>query len=397
MSTSGDVRISKTQRWLDLIAFLVQRRFPVGVDDVMEAVPAYREKWATGDPTDKAAVQRMFERDKDELRDLGVPIHSVPYSIDYGAEEVTGYRLTGRDFYLPYLRILKEAGAEAPTGGAGDEGMRGSNSNPNSISNTQPGAGTVELTEDEAGAAMEALLRVQDLPGSPFADAARTGLRKLAYDVDLDTLSAAPVHYLDPPGAIDRRDEVRTLLDAVRARKKASFTYHGIYRGETTERTVHPWGLLFHHGHWYLIGWDELREDRRVFRLGRMESLVVNDKAMATPDYEIPDAFDLADFADRRPWQLDDDAEPVTARVRFEFPTSLLADRNDWGVMREIHDKGVAVREFTVHQVDPFLRWVLGQAGEATVVGPPELVDAYDELVAGTAALYSDSGAGEGS
>ena len=49
MSSPDDVRISKTQRWLDLIAFLVQRRVPVAVDEIMEGVPSYAEKWRTGE------------------------------------------------------------------------------------------------------------------------------------------------------------------------------------------------------------------------------------------------------------------------------------------------------------------------------------------------------------
>jgi proteasome accessory factor B len=376
---SDDVLVSRTQRWLDLIAFLVTRRLPVAADEIMAAVPSYAGKWRTGSDTDRATVRRMFERDKDELRGLGVPIRSVPYTIDYGAEQTTGYRLSGRDFYLPYLRVLREG-----------------NSNSDSNSNSSSRVGRVEITEEQAVAALDALHRVAALPGAPFTDAARSAVRKLAYDLDLQSFAAAPVLYVDPPGGRDLRAEIRALLDAVRARKRASFTYHGIYRGETTERTVHPYGLLFHHGRWYLVGHDELRSDLRVFRLGRMEDLVVNSSAMKTPDYQIPDSFDLSGFAGREAWELGDDTEPVTARVRFEFPTSLLADRNDWGVMREIHDRGVAVREFTVHQVEPFLRWVLSQAGEASVVGPPELVEAYDELVAETAALYSCSGAGEG-
>jgi hypothetical protein len=52
----SDVAITKTQRWLDLIAFLVQHHFPVAVDDIMEAVAAYRGKWR-----------------KDELPGAGVP------------------------------------------------------------------------------------------------------------------------------------------------------------------------------------------------------------------------------------------------------------------------------------------------------------------------------------
>ncbi len=107
--------ISKTQRWLDLIAFLIGHRFPVSVEQIMEAVPSYARDVGSGDPTRAASARRKFERDKDELRDMGIPIQSIPYQIHF--ETQTGYRLERSDFYLPYLNLLGEkAGAtEEPT------------------------------------------------------------------------------------------------------------------------------------------------------------------------------------------------------------------------------------------------------------------------------------------
>ena len=374
-------KISKTQRWLDLITFLVKRRFPVGVDDIMAAVPAYTPKWESGSEKDRQTVRRMFERDKDELRELGIPIETVPYTIDYAPEPVDGYRLSGRDFYLPYLRVVEGE----------KEGREESRPRQRSSS---PRPGEVELTADEAGMAIDALSRVAELPSSPFADASRSALRTLAFDLDIEAFAPAPVLYVPPPGAEDVSERLRALTDAVRARKTASFTYHGIYRGQTTERTVRPYGLLFHAGHWYLVARCELRDGIRIFRLGRIEALDVNSRAMKTPDYAIPDSFDLADYTGRRPWELGEESEPVLARVRFSFPSSLWADRNGYGRLVEQRDDGAAVRELEVHQVDPFLRWVLSQAGEAAIEGPAELRVAYDDLVRRTAAVYAGSGAG---
>ena len=93
--------ISKTQRWLDLVAFLVARRFPVTVEQVMEGVPAYAEQWVEGSDTDRDSARRKFERDKDELRALGIPLETVRYSVNYASEEEEGYRITDEDFYLP--------------------------------------------------------------------------------------------------------------------------------------------------------------------------------------------------------------------------------------------------------------------------------------------------------
>lgn len=102
MSQTGAVgmaekgRTSKTQRWLDLIAFLVRHRFPVDVDQVMNGVPAYRSKWNSGEVKDKQTVRRMFERDKDELRSAGIPLETRDYLID-GVEKAQGYELASRD------------------------------------------------------------------------------------------------------------------------------------------------------------------------------------------------------------------------------------------------------------------------------------------------------------
>ncbi|HEX9109394.1 MAG TPA: hypothetical protein VF832_19260, partial [Longimicrobiales bacterium] len=99
-------RISKTQRWLDLIAYLVGRRMPVAVGELMEKVPAYARGWDSGNETKRSSVRRMFERDKAELRDLGVPLESIPIPSDETGEQ-EAYRLARRDFFLPYLRLVQ--------------------------------------------------------------------------------------------------------------------------------------------------------------------------------------------------------------------------------------------------------------------------------------------------
>jgi proteasome accessory factor B len=365
--------ISKTQRWLDLIAFLVKHRFPVAVDQIMEAVPAYTAKWTGGSETDRESVRRMFERDKDELRALGMPLEKLEYSIDYGTQRSEGYALSSRDFYLPYLRIVGEEGGKAQ----GREAR---------------GVAEVEIEREDAATAVDALRRVAELPGFGLAEEARSALRKVAFDVDVDHLAVAPVLYVDRPGVAEVRERMALLTDAVRARKKVRFRYHGIYRGEPTRRAVAPYGLLFQHGHWYLIGHDELRDDVRVFRLGRMEGVEVNRAAAKTPDFQVPADFDLADYTRLDPWELGaGDDGPLEARVRFAFPASLWAARNGYGALVAEEAGGGAVRRFDVHQVGPFLRWLQGFAGEAIVASPPELRAEQVSLARETAAVYGEA------
>lgn len=366
--------ISKTQRWLDLIAFLTKHHFPVSIDQVMEGVPAYRPKWVGGDEKAQQSVRRMFERDKDELRALGMPLETVEYSIEYGTEEAAGYRLSTRHFYLPYLRIIGGEPRQSESGARGSQ---------------------IEVDREHASTAVDALQRVAEVPGFGLAHDARSALRKIAFDLDIDELGGAPVLYLDRPGAADLRDRMALLTDAVRNRKKVRFRYHGIYRGEPTDRHVAPYGLLFQHGHWYLIGHDDLRDDVRVFRLGRMEDVGVTQAAAKTPDFDVPADFDITAYAQLEPWELGGGEQSgLRARVRFAFPASLWVARNRHGELVEELPGGAAVREFDVHQVNPFLRWLQSFAGEATVVSPAELRDEQVSLARETAAIYGEGTSG---
>ena len=375
-------RISKTQRWLDLIAFLVGRKVPVEVDQIMEAVPAYADKYVEGDEKARETVRRMFERDKDELKALGIPIETVPLSLSYGAEVVQAYRLHGKDFYLPYLKLIS-----ADTSGAG--------ASP-STTHSAAGRAQMRMSERDVGVVHDSLNLVSWIPSSPFKREADSALRKLTFDLGntLRTPTFSPVLYVDRPGAGEIRARVRVLSDALLARKRVSFTYHGIHRGVDTERDVAPYGLLFQRGHWYLIGHDATREAVRVFRVGRMEEPRVNKKSPKTPDYEIPADFSLEEYRDRDAWELgSEDDTTLDARVLFEFPTSLWADRNGYGELEQEMPDGSQVRSFQVRQVSPFLRWILSLEGRARIAGPVALAKGLQSLAREVLAVYEASAA----
>src|SRR5688572_30023866 len=241
-------RPTKLQRWLDIIAYLVGRRLPVSADELMRNVPAYAKRWASDDSKDHESARRGFERDKDELRRLGIPIRTIPYRTP-DAPDMEGYQLERRDFYLPYLKLVQQASARKQF----PDRYR---------------VAEVEITERDAPLALDALRRVADVPGFPFVSQARSAFRKLAFDVDPQAFSShTPVLFMDRPGAAELTERLRTLSVALLARKRVTFRYHGIYRGAETSRDVAPYGLLFQHGHWYLIGHDALRDDVRVFRV----------------------------------------------------------------------------------------------------------------------------------
>ena len=372
---------TKLQRWLDVVAFLAARRFPVSTEDLWSSVPSYAAG-VDGPPKDKAAVRRMFERDKEELKELGIPIQTVTFSTNEGDAESSGYRLKRQDFHLPYLHLVKEAQAEA-VGPGGIKKKAGS---------------TFDIAEEEAGAALDGLRELAAVPGFALARHARSAFRKLAFDLEPDMVADAPVLYAADPETAAATDALAILSDALTRRKRTTFAYSGITRDAVTKRTVLPFGLLFQHGRWYLIAHDEDRDGPRMYRLGRMSDVAPNTKSPGTPDYDVPLDFELSAYAGRKAWELGDDAEgPVDAEVDFRFPRSLWAERNEHGELIESREDGGQLRSLRVHRRDPFLRWVLSLEGDARVVEPAPMREAFRAMVGEVAQIYrSDDGSERG-
>jgi predicted DNA-binding transcriptional regulator YafY len=358
--------ITKTQRWLDLLAYLVGRRLPVAVDELMERLPAYARQ-----PNPDTA-RRTFERDKDELRKAGIPIETVRYSVNYGSEQAEGYQLSARDFYLPYLKLLKADKLTASKPSARSE---------------------LSLPEEDARDALEALRRLAELPASPFAEDARSAYAKLALDLEpaavhpepllmarASIVAEAAAPALGPEGVT-----ARSLADALRERRQVRFRYHGARRGRSTDREVEPYGVIFTGGHWYLVGWDNTRRDIREFRLSRMEALETGERG----GYEIPADFTLRARLDRQAWELGDAEGAVQATVRFGFPRSLWAERNGFGELVSHEADGGQLRSFGVRQPDAFLRWLLSLEGEAELLEPVNLRERFRALVRSVVEVYA--------
>jgi proteasome accessory factor B len=363
---------TKLQRWLDVVSYLAARRLPVSTEELWANVPAYAPG-LEGTEKQKQTVRRMFERDKDELREIGIPVETMKYTINYGFDEIAGYRLARRDFHLPYVRLLREAEGDA---GRGDAPAR----SPSDF----------ELTEAEAGAALDGLRELAAVPAFPLASAARSAFRKLAFDLDPELVGETPVAYAEDPETGAARDAVRLLSDALRRRKAVTFGYRSMTSDREEDRTVHPYGLLFQHGRWYLVAHDVGRDAVRMYRAGRMSGVTVEPKSPGTPDYEIPADFALDAYAGRKAWELGaDETEPgVRAAVRFGFPRSLWAERNGHGELIEEGEDGEQLRRFVVHRRDPFLRWVLSLAGDACVESPDNLAAEFRAMARKVAALH---------
>src|SRR6266545_1598766 len=87
----------KVERLVNLVALLLDTHRPLTLDQVAELVPGYE---ATGE-----SLRRMFERDKEELRGLGVPVERGPIDA-WGSEE--GYFIDPNAYAMPRLDLAPD-------------------------------------------------------------------------------------------------------------------------------------------------------------------------------------------------------------------------------------------------------------------------------------------------
>ena len=355
-------RPAKVQRWMDVIAAFLRFRFPISFEQLAAEVPAY----ADPDQADDARM-RMFERDKDELRELGVPIETV------AGEEggFSSYRLKSRAFYLPYLMTADDGAAAAPP-----------------IRPKGPGYQDLPILSfepDEIAMIARAATRVQHMQHAMLAADAATAVRKLAFDIPLaiDGDSAREV-ILQPSHASDH--DVLELLDtAVRRRKLVDFDYRSMDRDAHSRRGVQPYGLIFLSGIWYLVAHDVTANALRHFRVSRMSRVVINSAKAQSHDFEIPSDFDLwSHTLSRQAWEMGD-ADATHVSVRFDPSNRFAAAGAELGDADPEHSD---CRRFVVRRPDAFVRWLLSFGGSAVPVAPSTIVDALHEVASNTVALY---------
>jgi proteasome accessory factor BC len=337
---SAGEKTNKDLRQLNLIAYLLNHRFPVTWEEIRQRVPGYQPVGGV----DEKSILRKFERDKEELRAQGIPIDTVP--ID--SEVLMGYRLDRERFYLPRLAF----------------------------------------TEVEWRALLVALRRVAIMKGFPLAREAGSALRKLLFESGEGTDADGRVVYFYSGQHIS--GTLETIGEALMEKKKIKITYYSPRRDEETVREVHPYGLVYQGGGWYLVGWCSLRNDLRQFRLERIRSLQVNRNDPETPDYSIPRTFSLRDFMNREPWDYSA-RRPTRVELRlspvlYEQAVARWAGRRDVA-FPDPHDRRMIM---PVRDDAAFAGWVLSQLGEVEILSPRQVRRRMRSLIRTMAARYQE-------
>ncbi len=246
----------KTERLLSLVVCLLSARRYLTAGQIRDAVPGY--------PDSFDAFKRMFERDKDELRELGIPLET---GTNTSFDEEPGYRIPRQAYGLPEIRLEPDEAAIL--------GL----------------AARVWRRAELAGAAAGALLKLR------------------AAGIDAEETTQPGIE----PRLQTGEPAFGPLWQAVRDGRPVSFGYRAAGRSAPQQRHLEPWGVVNRHGRWYVAGHDTDRGEVRVFRLSRIDGPVsFSGPAGAV---QVPPGTDVRETV--RAWDIQPDERRIAVlRIR---------------------------------------------------------------------------------
>jgi proteasome accessory factor B len=229
----------RTERLLSIVVLLLSSRRYLSAEQIRASVSGY--------PEAEESFKRMFERDKEELRELGIPLETGKSS---AFDDEIGYRIRRQDYELPEIQLAAD---EAAVLGI---------------------ASRVWQSAELAGAAAGALLK----------------LKAASREVDSEDEGARLNRSIEPRLST-QEPSFGPLWEAVRDRRPVTFSYLASGRADASKRELEPWGVVNRRGRWYVAGHDRGRDAPRVFKLSRITGPV----KMAGPpgSVKVPDGADV--------------------------------------------------------------------------------------------------------
>lgn len=212
----------KSERLVNLtIALLATRRY-LTKSEIFRTVAGYEGE--------AEARDRMFERDKEDLRSLGIELELGSHDPLFNDE--AGYRIKPENYAIQLS----------------------------------------DLTPLE----MLLLSKAADVwRDASLSSASSTGLRKLkalGLDSDTDEIPDLTARFSEIP------EQLLDVIEALSSRREITFDYLGSELAAKS-RKVWPYHLSYSHNHWYLLAFDVDQQDIRRFRLDRFSSEVIFNSA----------------------------------------------------------------------------------------------------------------------
>lgn len=309
--------IAKAERLMNLALCLLGTRRPLSKRELRGSIEAYLE--ATGED----AFNRMFERDKEDLRELGLVVERVE-----NLDGEPGYLARRDRNRLPPVSLDVEEAAAL--------GL----------------AARVWQQARLAGAASGALQKLR-AAGMPLAE---------------DPYAS---HSALEPRIPAREAAFEPLMLACRDRRPVVFAYRKASAARPETRQVEPWALECWRGHWYLAGWDRQRRAERVFRLSRITGGVRSRAGAFTAP--VPDQVTVRDTVETWAGETANSSARIRLRRDAGYPLRARAT--------EVRDLGDGWEELEIPYGHGLDAWLVEFGPDVVVLEPAELrADVVDRL-----------------
>jgi predicted DNA-binding transcriptional regulator YafY len=209
--------------------------------------------------------------------------------------------------------------------------------------------------------------------GTPFAESARKAWTVLAKALP-EEISITPAAFGEHVMVIDRSVSYNTvhwmaLLEAASSCRKAHVEYQVPGYDQSVGRVIHPYRLVLHRGAWYVLAFDEFREDIRIFSLSRVQAVDVGGDR-----FPVAEGFDPETYID---------PEFGIFREGEWFTATLLADAGIAEIIAEhvperekkvdSRDDGRVAISFRTNQLEELKHFVLQWGDYVEVVEPQAL------------------------
>jgi proteasome accessory factor B len=233
-------KVPNEERLFSLVLALLSSEAGLTKSEILSTVQGYRQRFVHSG--DNSNLERQFERDKDDVRELGVPLETIESPEQAGNNHNLRYRIPRVDYELPD-DISFSAEESALLGLAAMVWREGS------------------LSEESRRAMVK--------------------LRSLGIDPAEPVLSYAP--------HVRVRDEAfEPLREAMEKRVLVTFDYLKPGEQVSTSRTVAPLALVQHQGRWHLYAKDPATDLVKTFLLRRIVGGV--DRSKKSFEYSADDA-----------------------------------------------------------------------------------------------------------
>ncbi len=283
-------------------------------------------RWKAGDVAEFFGIsERTFHRDRQILESLGVPLY-------YDKNKVT-YEILDTFNFTPPEFTRDEALAMALAAQ-----MAGGNNFP------YPGDLKIALAK-----------MLNSLPGS---------IQQVLENLDDKFISlhraGVDLSYY--------QEEIRLIEKAINNKYTVTVDYHALGREDSVFRKIDPYSLVYENGAVYLVGYCHLRENIRIFRIDRMNTLEMSEE-----EFERPGNFSLDNYF-KFTWGVEK-GEMFTVELIFTGTAARLVQEFNWHPTQEIESLPGDKLLFRVKtcSMTEIKKWVLGFGSEVEVIKPEKL------------------------